>query len=369
MKLKRLMLSLLLLPSLAMADIFTYIDLIQYDSETNEEGPYRFYFTPKINEVAVAELSVVNCADPTNTTGIGDAIGRLLCQNNAQDTALAGKMPTFTSWPWADVSGKPSFGTAALVDVPASGDAASGQAVKGNDSRLSDSREPTTHSHTASQISDSTVTGRAVLTAVDAAEARTAIGAGTGNGSGTVTSVGVTSSNLTVTGSPITASGSIAVSLPNVVTAGSCSSVTVDAQGRVTACNNRSINNAPARGAYLVSAINAANGFQISATRDALASYSITIQVTPSGLLAGASVGYVVYEICPTNSATGTDWIEVGRWTDGQTFSSLLTLASTQPIGSDIGKLVPAGYYVRFRSVNVSGTPTYTYNSGQEVQL
>jgi hypothetical protein len=37
------------------------------------------------------------------------------------------------------------------------------------------------HTHTASQISDSTVTGRAVLTAVDAAAARTAIGAGTSN--------------------------------------------------------------------------------------------------------------------------------------------------------------------------------------------
>lgn len=37
------------------------------------------------------------------------------------------------------------------------------------------------HSHTATQISDSTATGRSVLTAVDAAAARTAIGAGTSN--------------------------------------------------------------------------------------------------------------------------------------------------------------------------------------------
>jgi hypothetical protein len=39
----------------------------------------------------------------------------------------------------------------------------------------------TTHTHTASQISDSTTTGRSVLTAADAAAARTAIGAGTSN--------------------------------------------------------------------------------------------------------------------------------------------------------------------------------------------
>ena len=38
------------------------------------------------------------------------------------------------------------------------------------------------HTHTASEISDSTTVGRAVLTATDAAAARTAIGAGTGDG-------------------------------------------------------------------------------------------------------------------------------------------------------------------------------------------
>lgn len=56
-----------------------------------------------------------------------------------------------------------------------------GTAAQGNDSRLSDARTPTAHTHTASQVSDSTATGRALLTAVDAADARTAIGAGTSN--------------------------------------------------------------------------------------------------------------------------------------------------------------------------------------------
>lgn len=49
------------------------------------------------------------------------------------------------------------------------------------DARLTDARTPTTHSHTAAQISDATATGRSVLTAADAAAARTAIGAGTSN--------------------------------------------------------------------------------------------------------------------------------------------------------------------------------------------
>ncbi|WP_326698040.1 hypothetical protein OG909_12220 [Streptomyces sp. NBC_01754] len=38
---------------------------------------------------------------------------------------------------------------------------------------------PAAHTHTAAQVSDATATGRSVLTAADAAAARTAIGAGT----------------------------------------------------------------------------------------------------------------------------------------------------------------------------------------------
>lgn len=46
------------------------------------------------------------------------------------------------------------LGTAAQLDVPASGNAASGQVVKGGDTRLSDARTPTSHTHTASAITD-----------------------------------------------------------------------------------------------------------------------------------------------------------------------------------------------------------------------
>lgn len=52
-------------------------------------------------------------------------------------------------------------------------------AAAGNDSRLSDARTPTVHTHTAANISDSTATGRSLITATDATTARTAIGAGT----------------------------------------------------------------------------------------------------------------------------------------------------------------------------------------------
>ena len=82
-----------------------------------------------------------------------------------------------TSGAYADLTGKPSLGTAAPLNVAASGDAASGEVVKGSDSRLTDARTPTAHTHTAAQISDSTAVGRSVVTATDAAAARSAIGA------------------------------------------------------------------------------------------------------------------------------------------------------------------------------------------------
>lgn len=66
---------------------------------------------------------------------------------------------------------------------------------------------------------------------------------GGGGGGGTVTSIGVSSSTLTVGGTnPVTSAGTITVELPAVVTAGShtLASVTVDAEGRVTAASNRS---------------------------------------------------------------------------------------------------------------------------------
>lgn len=73
------------------------------------------------------------------------------------------------------------LGTAAAKDVPPSGNASAGQVVMGNDTRLTNSRTPTAHTHTAANISDSTVVGRSVLTAANAAAARSAIGAGTSN--------------------------------------------------------------------------------------------------------------------------------------------------------------------------------------------
>ncbi|MER7331673.1 MULTISPECIES: head fiber protein [unclassified Micromonospora] len=95
------------------------------------------------------------------------------------------------------------------------------QAAAGNDVRLSDARPPTAHTHTAAQISDSTVIGRSVLTAADAAAARTAIGAGTSNlvlgATGTTAAAGNHTHAGLLTGSATAVNNSTATDVPGLV--------------------------------------------------------------------------------------------------------------------------------------------------------
>jgi len=180
---------------------------------------------------------------------------------------------------------------------------------------------------------------------------------------GTVTSVGVSSSDFSISGSPVTSSGNITANLnTSGVSAGTYKSVTVSTKGIVTGGSNITYNNTPGRSIVTVAA--AANGFQISSTKDAIAHYSVTITTTVS--LSGNSSGYILFEICPTNSSTASDWIEIDRVPSGQSGTLVVGLTLNQSGGGHVGGMVPTGWYARIRSVNVSGTPTYTYNSGQE---
>lgn len=77
-------------------------------------------------------------------TAIGAGTSNLVIGNTAADAKAGNWVPD-----WSDVTNKPG------------------------------SYMPSAHTHTASQISDSTVTGRALMTAADANAARSAIGAGT----------------------------------------------------------------------------------------------------------------------------------------------------------------------------------------------
>lgn len=110
-----------------------------------------------------------------------------------------------------------------------------------------------------------------------------------------------------------------------------------------------------------------ATGFQISALKSALVNYSVTIATTAT--IGGSASGTVVLEVCATNSATAGDWVEIGRYTNGQAISLAIALQSVQTLAGQINGFVPAGYYAKLRSINNSGSPTYTYNSGQKILL
>lgn len=127
----------------------------------------------------------------------------------------------------------------------------------------------------------------------------------------------------------------------------------------------RTFNNAASHS--IVTTAAAANGFQLSTTQDTSVFYSVNINTTAT--IAGSADGYVALEIASTNSSTASDWKEISRARNGQAISLAITLQSVQNISSEVMGIVPTGYYVRLRSVNVSGTPTYTYVSGQEVQI
>lgn len=176
------------------------------------------------------------------------------------------------------------------------------------------------------------------------------------NSGGTVTSVGVSGADFSISGSPVTTSGTIALALATSgVSAGSYSVVTVTTKGIVTAGTNQTFANAQSR---TVVTNQTANGTQLSATRNARVRGIVSIQNTTT--IGGPSSGAIVFEICATNSATGTDWTVVDRITSTSTATLAVVLNLVQLIENSIGGEVPAGWYSRYRAVTATGTITYS---------
>lgn len=175
-------------------------------------------------------------------------------------------------------------------------------------------------------------------------------------------------SNQTITLSG-DASGSgataITVALAAVGTTGTYSGITTDTKGRVTSGTSRSFTNNASRSIQTVAA--AANGWQLSSTRESQASYACSISTTAT--IGGAATGYIVLEICATNSATAANWQEIDRLQNSQTITLAIALQSLQVFGASLHGIIPAGWFVRLRSVQSSGTPTFAFSSGQEVLL
>lgn len=114
----------------------------------------------------------------------------------------------------------------------------------------------------------------------------------------------------------------------------------------------------------IVTAINSANGFQVSSSLISNAKYDINLSCTAT--IGGASSVTVIAEIAPTNSSTGSDYIEYARVSNGQTITLAIALQSVQTATVPlIVNNIPAGYWLRLRSVIV-GTASATIQSSRE---
>lgn len=106
--------------------------------------------------------------------------------------------------------------------------------------------------------------------------------------------------------------------------------------------------------------------FQPSGTRDTQASY--VVEVSASLSLTGGQQGTLYLELFTDNSCTlGTQ--EVARFTNGNSGALTIGLGLTQVMSGVLTGVVPAGAYVKIRTQNNTGTPTFTARPGQEVQL
>lgn len=170
---------------------------------------------------------------------------------------------------------------------------------------------------------------------------------------------GISTSRTISAGTGLSGGGDLSadrtISMPNVGTAGSYASVTTDAQGRVTAGTNPS-------DTYPSRTLNSC--FQPSATRSTFVNYSIDINTTST--LASGQTGTVYLETF-TDSGCTTGTQEVSRFVNGSTVSLAVAITLTQNVTGTITGYIPAGKYVKLRTQNNTGTPTFTYRSGQEV--
>lgn len=320
-----------------------------------------------------------------------------------QGLAITAGALVATPQAWADITGKPTFATVATTGayadlsgrptIPAAQQQVDWQAVAGitsianrptlaavatsgayaDLSGIPAAFTPAAHTHSAADIVSGTLaTSRLPTLAISqtsglqaALDSKFTTPAGTtaqyvrGDGSlaafpaipgGTVTSI---TAGTGLSGGTITTSGTI--SMPNTGTAGSYANVTTDAQGRVTAGNNRSQ-------AAAARSLNTA--FQISTTRDAWVSYSVQITVTAS--IAGGQNGDVILEIA-SDSGFSANVQTLAISGLGQTYTLAIALQGVQPQTGVVTGYVPAGYYARLRTVNITGTPAFAFRAGQEV--
>lgn len=106
--------------------------------------------------------------------------------------------------------------------------------------------------------------------------------------------------------------------------------------------------------------------FQISSSRATLVVYSVRITTTVS--IGSNQDGDVILEIASDSGFTSNvQTLSIGE--NGQTVSLAIALNSVQTQTVVVSGYVPIAYYVRLRTVNNTGTPSYLYRTGQEILM
>lgn len=103
--------------------------------------------------------------------------------------------------------------------------------------------------------------------------------------------------------------------------------------------------------------------FQASTTNNMLVNYSVDVNATAT--LIGGQDGRVILETSPNNST----WTTVDEAHNGNSVSLAIALTAIQNVSVHLSSVIPSGYWIRIRTVQTTGTPSFTFRFGNETSL
>lgn len=108
------------------------------------------------------------------------------------------------------------------------------------------------------------------------------------------------------------------------------------------------------------------SGYSLSASKHSQVTY--TVRISSAITLGGAQSGRVILEYADDSGFT-TNNVEVSSAGSGLTGTVIIGVGVTNPDEKTLHGMVPPNKFVRLRTENFTGTPTYTFLKSQEVTL
>lgn len=103
------------------------------------------------------------------------------------------------------------------------------------------------------------------------------------------------------------------------------------------------------------------SSFQISTTNDVLVNYSIDV-VSTASIAGGGQDGGIILETSPNNST----WTTIDNAHNQNSVSLAIILNAIQNVTVHVSGMIPSGYWVRIRTVQTTGAPTFSFRMGNE---